>query len=419
MVSRTDRKMKIIQVPRRFVAAEWGGTETAVLATSRALVNLGHEVEIYTSLALTRSRKDVIGGITVRRFRYVYPFFGLSAAAKEAMDKKAGNMLSFHLFYNLLKAPDVSLFVAHTGKRIGGIVRTVARLRRRPYVVFLHGGYFDIPPMAEANLLEPIKGLVEWGRIFGALLGSRQVLKDAAAIFCVGRNEFDIAAARFPEKQVIYLPNGVDCKAFASGDAAMFCRHYGMDPSRKIVLNIGRIDPQKNQLDLLEAFAALRQEERDIHLVMIGPITGKDYHRHLEDRIDALDMQDRVTLVPGLEQGSPLLPGALHAASLFCLPSLHEPFGIAILEAWAAGVPVIAGNIGGIPSFVENGIDGVLVEPGNVPALNKAMAAILDDASLAADLAANGRAKAASAYDWAELASRLERHYQEILAGWR
>ena len=71
--------MKIIQVPRRFVVSEWGGTETTILQTSRALQRAGHEAAIFTSLALSDQRREEIQGVPVRRFPYSYPFLGLTA----------------------------------------------------------------------------------------------------------------------------------------------------------------------------------------------------------------------------------------------------------------------------------------------------------------------------------------------------
>ncbi|MGB0713800.1 MAG: glycosyltransferase family 1 protein, partial [Gammaproteobacteria bacterium] len=80
--------MKTIQVPRRFVAHEWGGTETTILETSRALNAAGHETRIFTSMALSDTRAQTLGGVSIRRFPYSYPFFGLSEQAVADMDRK-------------------------------------------------------------------------------------------------------------------------------------------------------------------------------------------------------------------------------------------------------------------------------------------------------------------------------------------
>ena len=89
---------KILHVPRRFVAEEWGGTETVVLEISREQQKAGWQPEILTTDALATRRAECIGGIPVKRFGYFYPYLGLSAADKLALDKKGGSAVSMGLF---------------------------------------------------------------------------------------------------------------------------------------------------------------------------------------------------------------------------------------------------------------------------------------------------------------------------------
>lgn len=406
--------MKIIQVPRRFVASEWGGTETTILQTSRALRANGHEVEIYTSLALSDRRREVIQGVPVRRFTYSYPFLGLSAQDRQDMDKKGGNLLSMSLLWALAREPGVNVLHAHTGKRVGGIVRTAARLRGIPYVVTLHGGFFEVPKGEMDQMLAPIQNRFEWGRVFGALLGSRRVLEDASALICVGRDEYEAAKKQLPNQRVELLPNGVDSEFFAKGDAAAFRAEYGIPADRNIVLCVSRIDYQKNQIGLVEAFPIVSARHPDVHLVLLGPVTVESYHRRLRAKVQELGLQQRVTMVPGLGSDDPLLKGAFHAADVFCLPSLHEPFGIVILEAWAAGLPVVASRVGGIPSFTQDGEDVLHAEPGDADDLGRRLIEMLDQPELAARLAAEGREKARRNYDWTTISRRLLDLYEDV-----
>ncbi len=120
---------RIIHVPRRFVAEEWGGTETVILEVARRQQLAGAQPEILTSMALAGRRTEEIGGVPVRRYGHIYPYLGLTPADRTALDKKGGNLVSLPLMASLLKAPDVRLFHAHAIKRLGGMVRTAARLR--------------------------------------------------------------------------------------------------------------------------------------------------------------------------------------------------------------------------------------------------------------------------------------------------
>jgi glycosyltransferase involved in cell wall biosynthesis len=330
------------------------------------------------------------------------------------MDKKGGNLLSLSLLAALLREPGVDLLHAHTGKRVGGIVRTAARLRRIPYVVTLHGGHFAVPEGEMQQMLAPLDKTLEWGRLAGMLLGSRRVLEDADAVLCVGGDELAAARERLPGKRVELMPNGVDCDAFQRGDAAAFRSHYQIPPERRIILCVSRIDYQKNQIGLVDALVGLGAGQRDLHLVLIGPVTVASYHDRLLGRIAEHGLQNRVTLIPGLRSDDHRLLDAFHAAEVFCLPSLHEPFGIVILEAWAAGLPVVASRIGGIPSFTEDGTDILHAEPGKAGSLAAALARVLDDRDLAGRLAAAGRDKARRDYDWSVISRRLLGLYREL-----
>lgn len=407
--------MRLIQVPRRFVTNEWGGTETSILQTSRALRRLGDEVQIFTSLALSDQRQEIIEGIPVRRFPYRYPFLGLSEQARRDMDKKGGNLLSFSLLWALLREPDVDLLHAHAGKRLGAAVRTAARLRGIPYVLTLHGGHFVVPPTEMAQMLAPINRAIEWGRIPGMLLGSRRVLQDADAVLCVGVDELEAARKALPGQRVELMPNGVDCAAFAHGDGPGFRAHYGIPQQRQLLLCVSRIDYQKDQLALVDALAALLPDYPDLHLALVGPVTVEHYYQQLLQRIRQFGLEQRVTTVPGLKSTDPRLAGAYHAADIFCLASRHEPFGIVILEAWAAGVPVVANRVGGIPSFTEHGVDCLHSSPDDPNALRQRIASLLDDPKQAHQLAAAGQRKAQARFDWSIISQRLRQFYQSLL----
>jgi glycosyltransferase involved in cell wall biosynthesis len=122
-----------------------------------------------------------------------------------------------------------------------------------------------------------------------------------------------------------------------------------------------------------------------------------------------------VTIIPGIPSDSPDLVDAYHAADVFLLPSVHEPFGIVILEAWSAGLPVIASRVGGIPYFVSDGEDGLLFEPEDGSTLLKAYQALVADQALVLRLGAAGRKKAREEYDWDVITKKLVGIYEEVI----
>jgi glycosyltransferase involved in cell wall biosynthesis len=409
----------LVHVPRRFVAEDWGGTETVILEISRQQQAAGANPVILTSMALATKQEEVLGGIPVRRFPYCYPYFGLNAADRAALDRKGGNLLSLSLFTTLLRLPDVRLFHAHALKRLGGEVRTAARLRRKPFVVSLHGGVFDVPAAELGGMMKPIEGRWEWGKPFGALFGSRRVLEDADAVICVGQSELEKARGELGHDRVVYLPNGVDTARFANGDGRRFRERHGIPSDAFLILSLSRIDPQKNQRLLLEAFARFHQSEPRARLLLIGPETHPVYAKALRERITELGLSGAARLLPGLRNEDPALVEAFHAADVFVLPSMHEPFGIVVLEAWSAGTPVIASRVGGLKALVKDGETGLFLDATDDDApetLASLLKRVQTDNGLRQHLAEAGRAEARAHYDWTRIARRLEDIYQNAEA---
>lgn len=405
----------IIHVPRRFVANEWGGTETVVLEISKQQRAAGFNPVIITSMALAERNHDEIAGIPVDRYPHLYPFCGLSAADRAAMDKKGGNLLSLSLLRALIRQPDVRLYHAHALKRLGGSVRTAARWRKKPYVVSLHGGIFDVPAAELSDLTKPIQGKIEWGKPFGALLGARKVLDDADHVICVGDSEAQKAKASLPHDRVSYLPNGVDCRRFTTGEGRRFREHFGIAADAFLIVNISRIDSQKNQLGLLEAFARFHAATPGARLVMIGPETQPAYGDKLRAFIAANHLGESATILPGLSNESGLLIDAYHAADAFVLSSRHEPFGIVVLEAWCAGRAVVVSRVGGLQSLVRDGETGFFFDPDAPDAaaqLAAQLATLHADPALRERVGEAGRAEAFAHYDWTRIGARLEEIYQ-------
>ena len=139
------KDQRILHVPRRFSQEEWGGTESVILNFCRQQQAMGLVPEIHTSQALCKVRRETWRDIPIFRYRYCYPFLGLTPEDRAALDKKGGNLLSTELFWKLLFRPDVRIYHAHVLKRMGGAVYRAARLRRKPFVVSLHGNVFDVP----------------------------------------------------------------------------------------------------------------------------------------------------------------------------------------------------------------------------------------------------------------------------------
>lgn len=407
--------MHTIQLARRFVRDDWGGTETVIYEMSKRLIGLGHPTEVLCTTATAKSDSDNLDGLRVRRFPYFYPYIGLSAESKHLLDKKGGSPFSFSLMRALKRCPDLDIIHLHAGNRIGGIGRHVARSRGIPYVISLHGGVFDVPKAEAESRSAASKGAFDWGKVLGMWVGSRRVLQDAAAILCVGYPESVKTREHMPGKKVIYLPNGADTKRFARGDGAAFRRAHGIPEGARVLLTVARIDSQKNQLLPVRMLPELRKIAPDIHVLLIGNVANPAYFERLERTIVESGVGGHVTVIPGIASDDQAIVDAYHAANVFVLPSIHEPFGIVILEAWSAGLPVVASRVGGIPHFVEDGRDGLLFDPADDAGFLRAVEAVLKRPELASSLAEAGGNKARGEYDWDAVTGKLVDIYGEVI----
>ena len=175
-----------------------------------------------------------------------------------------------------------------------------------------------------------------------------------------------------------------------------------------LIVAVGRLDPIKGFDVLVDALAVLDGQGRRVRCQVIGegPLRGE-----LQARIDRQGLSRRVTLVGARPQ--PEVRAALGAATIFTLPSLVAPNGdrdgipVSLMEAMAAGAPVVSTRVSGIPELIEDERDGLLVAPHSSPALAQALARLLDDAALRRRLAAAARVKIEREFDAAREANKL------------
>jgi glycosyltransferase involved in cell wall biosynthesis len=407
---------RILHVPRRFSQDEWGGTEAVITHLCAAQLEMGMRPEIHTSLALSKTRKESFNNIPLFRYSYCYPFLGLSEQAIHQLDKKGGNLLSWQLYRALRQARDVRIFHAHVTKRTGASVLKAAKLAKRPCVVTLHGNMFDVPKAEADDVVASQQGHFEWGRIFGAYFGSRNMLNEVDALLCVGFSEYEKASEALGKDRVHFLPNGVHPERFKVTEAARLQarERLGCNQDHFIYGCISRLDPQKNQLLLIEAFAGIAAEQANAILVISGPMTNAAYAEKLKAAAAASGYADRIHILPPVVAESAEHRGLFAALDCFILPSRHEPFGIVVLEAWAAGKPVIASNVGGLGRLVKHEVNGLQIESGNTAQLIAAMQRIQADKELRQTTVQTAQKEIESTYTWSRVADQLESIYQQV-----
>jgi phosphatidylinositol alpha-mannosyltransferase/D-inositol-3-phosphate glycosyltransferase len=178
---------------------------------------------------------------------------------------------------------------------------------------------------------------------------------------------------------------------------------------RPYILALGRIVEKKGFDLLLEAYAGLDPKRHEVDLVIAGAGGAVDA---LRQQAAGLGVEGRVHLVGRLDRQA--VAEAMTAATLFVMPSRVEPFGIVILEAWRAGVAVVASNRGGAPEFVRDGQDGVLVDPFDTSALTAALDHLLADPVERNRIAAAGPARVDD-FSWLRIAAVYGSIYRSVV----
>jgi phosphatidyl-myo-inositol alpha-mannosyltransferase len=198
------------------------------------------------------------------------------------------------------------------------------------------------------------------------------------------------------------IPNGVDVDRWAEADPA------DLGPGRKLLF-VGRLDARKGFPVAVGAFERLARGHGDLRLIVVGD--GPE--RAALDTLPTL-LRARVTML-GSVPNSELPP--IHAGcDAYLGPSTGgESFGIVVVEAMAAGLPVIVSDTPGYDEVVHDGVDGLLVPPGDPGALAAAVRRVLDDPTLAETLAAAGRERAAD-FAWPGVLDQVEQAYRDALA---
>ncbi len=233
-------------------------------------------------------------------------------------------------------------------------------------------------------------------------LGSRLMGGYAARLH--GRIAVSAAARHFIDRffpgDYKVIPNGVDVPRFAG--AVPLGRWQDGVPN---VLFVGRLEPRKGVLDLLKAHRVLRRMGSGHRLLIVGSgPQEREARRYVATRgLQAVEFLGRVSDTEKAQ--------LFRTADVFASPATGgESFGIVLLEAMAAGAPIVASDIHGYKGVVRRGREGLLVPPHEPKELAKAIARLLVDPDLRAGMSAAGRLRA-EAFSWPRVAARVEDYY--------
>ncbi len=243
----------------------------------------------------------------------------------------------------------------------------------------------------------------------------RRLIKRAKRIICVSemvRRSYVESFPRYADRYVTIL-NGVRVEDFEElPPRPECCADFKLAPEVRLIGTVGRMTAVKNQRLLIEALYMLRAKGTEAHLAIIGE---GELRGELAAYAGDLGVSEYVSLVKETRNISEFY-GAL---DVFCLSSDSEGIPLTLLEAMAAGVPVVSTEVGGIPEVIEDGVNGYLVPAGSPESLAKRVDEILLDPARGAELAAKARETVRTRFTAERMVRETEKVYEEVMDTWK
>jgi len=360
----------------------YGGSGVVATELGQELAARGHDVHFITYAPPIRMKTDP--RIHFHQAAVVqYPLFDhspytLSLAVKmlEVFETELLDIL--HVHYAIPHS--VSAMLA----------RQMAAPRRLPFITTLHGT--DITLVGNNPNFLPI---------------TRFSIEQSDGVTSISEYLYRQTVKEFGIKRPIeVIPNFVNCDLYTRKPDAKLRAEWAPN-GEPILMHLSNFRPVKRILDAIEIFALVR-EKMPAKLVMIGD--GPD--REPAEALARARGVEKDVLFLGKQNG---VKEKLGQADLFLLPSQLESFGLAALEAMACEVPVIATNTGGVPEVVEQGVDGYLVEPGDVKLAGKYAIELLSRADRGREMGVRARASAKRRFCANDVIPMYERYYERVL----
>ncbi len=377
------------------LAAIDGGPTKAAIEMCRELARRGEHAEIYATNAAGQDSLDValgrpieVRGVPVTYFsinggRY-YKFSRDMAAALKA------NVMRYDVVHinSLYQFP--STIAAHYCRKYGV-----------PYILRPHG------------TLDPfLYRRHQWRKRLYELMIERRNLAAAAAVHFTSDEEMRLAALSGLRFRGVVAPLGVEFEEGATGAADSANALWPELEGKKVLLFLSRVNFKKGLAILARAFGQIRQARSDVHLVIAGPDTD-GYAAQVREWLAEAGALG-ATSCTGMAEGE-RKDALLGRADMFLLPSYSENFGLSVVEAMAAGLPVVVSNKVNIWREIDGACAGLVVNA-NAAEVANAIARLLDDPALAKEMGTRGARLARAGFSWDAAGARLVELYRQAIS---
>ena len=374
--------MNITLIPDGYLPMTGGG-ELVVYNLSKQLLKKGHNVNIITPRYPRFKSRELIDGIIVDRVSI--------CSTNASLIRRVGfTLYAVCKIWRLLKKNRTEIMQIHYVGFLAFSILLLSYIYKFKLVVRLSGSdvLFDLLAFASARNIWVL----------------RKILKRADYVVTCSHSLLIDAQKRIPEikgkSTVIY--NGVDRDKFNRAKKYIHTRPY--------ILSVANFKHYKGQDILIMAFKDIAEKYKNIDLILVGDGKMKE---NCQQFAGLLKLQDKVIFMGRISDRKKIAE-LFNGCEFFVLPSRYETFGIVNLEAMAAGKAILATNTGGVPEFVKNGINGILVNPKEDKTLTEEMMRLLEDVNLRNRLGENGK-KMANWYSWQRMTDEYLNIYRKIL----
>jgi len=368
-----------------------GGAETHVFYLSKNLVERGHEVFVLTSNCTPTNNYpgfvnlEEINGIHIRRFKT----FNLGA----------GLRIWQGLVREILKLQPNIIHVHSIGFPHSDTCAILSKIKGIPSVVTTHGALGIGDPAHKEDIRRRI-----WASIV-----TRQTLRFFDKVIVISPAEKPYVLKTVPPERICVIPNGVPREFFNDDiDPVFFRKKYGLE-DRPVILYLGRLIGKKGVEHLIMAVPLVLKEHR-VKIIIAGPNGGKKMM--LMELCQKLRLNKDVIFTGELSEEDKLK--AISSSDILVLPSKKEAQGIVLLEAQAAGKPVIATRQGGIPYFIKDGENGILIDYGRPDQIANAVKKLLDNKEFREKLGKKGK-EMARMFTWDIITQKILDVYESII----
>lgn len=361
--------MKILHFSQGFYPVT-GGIEKNIEDICKGMQGLGHQSSVCCLRPEGTAKDEVWNGISIHRMRSLnLRFYKIAPCV-----------------LRLVKRHDV-IHVHGLGSFSDTLAMAKAlRLHSKPLVLSTHGGIFHTKRLSRMKKLY----FNAWCRL---------ALKFFSKVIAVSGSDRELFSGI--SRSVIMIPDSIDYGSLSS---------ISRKPQKDVFICVGRLSQNKRIDNLIRAFSVISKHRPDARLFIIGG-DWQGARKGLEALANGMGMKGKVIFTGRL--GDREMMGYLARASFFLTASEYEGFGISVLEAMAAGLPVIVNNIPSFRTFVKHGKNGFIIDYSEP---EKAARAILDIMERNGMKAISGNAmKTAKGYDYKAIAKRLEDVYLDAL----